>query len=66
MVIGPDPEDQTFLWCVGQGGTGIQTAPGAGQLLADLCLDGSPGVTFDGIELDLDGLSAARFRGPRS
>lgn len=66
MVIGPDPEDPSFLWCVGQGGTGIQTSPGAGQLLADLCLDGAPGATFDGMELDLDGLSAARFRGPTS
>ncbi|MEL6982896.1 MAG: FAD-binding oxidoreductase, partial [Actinomycetota bacterium] len=66
MVIGPDPDDPSFVWCVGQGGTGIQTAPGAGQLLADLCLDGKPGAVFDGIELDLAGLSAARFRGHAS
>lgn len=62
MVIGPDPDESTFVWCVGQGGTGIQTSPGAGQLLADLCLDGRPGPTFDGIELDLPGLAPGRFR----
>ena len=36
MVIGPDPDDPTFHWLVGQGGTGIQTAPAAAKLLADL------------------------------
>ncbi len=64
MVIGPDPDDPGFVWCVGQGGTGIQTSPGAGQLVADLCLDGAPGPTFDGIELDLAGLAPGRFRVP--
>ena len=62
MVIGPDVEHPTFLWCVGQGGTGIQTSPGAGRLLADLAIDGRPGPTFDGVELDLDGLGVARLR----
>ena len=41
MVIGPEPDRPTFHWCVGQGGTGIQSAPGAGQLVADLPLLGS-------------------------
>lgn len=62
MVIGPDPEMPSFVWCVGQGGTGIQTAPAAGQLVADLCLDGAPGSMFDNVELDLAGLTADRFR----
>lgn len=61
MVIGPDPVEPGFVWCVGQGGTGIQTSPGAGQLLADLCLDGVPGPAFDGLTVDLDGLGPARF-----
>jgi glycine/D-amino acid oxidase-like deaminating enzyme len=47
MVIGPDPEVPSFVWCVGQGGTGIQTAPAAGRLLADLTLDGAPSPFFD-------------------
>ncbi len=64
MVIGPDPEHPTFHWCVGQGGTGIQSAPGAGQLLADLLIDGTPGPMFDSLDtpLDLSGLTPERLR----
>ena len=62
MVIGPDPEEPSFVWCVGQGGTGIQTSPAAGQLVADLCLDGAPGSTFEGLAVDLGGLRPDRFR----
>ncbi len=64
MVIGPDPERPTFHWCVGQGGTGIQSAPGAGQLVADLLLDGAPGPSFDSVSglLDIDGLTPGRLR----
>ena len=39
MVIGFDPSAEGFFWLVGQGGTGIQTAPGAGELTASLVLD---------------------------
>lgn len=49
MVIGPDPDEPTFFWLVGQGGTGIQTAPASAELLADLIVNGpSPaGTPFD-------------------
>lgn len=36
LVIGADANDPTFFWSAGQGGYGMQTAPGASQLLADL------------------------------
>lgn len=62
MVIGPDPEHPSFIWCVGQGGTGIQTAPGAGQLVADLLATGTPGSTFGGTGLDLSVILPDRFR----
>lgn len=62
MVIGPDPDRPRFVWCVGQGGTGIQTAPGAGQLTRDLIVDGQPGSAFDRCDLDLDRLLPDRFR----
>ena len=62
MVIGPDPTEPTFFWCVGQGGTGIQTSPGAGQLVADLAISGEPGERFDGTDLDLTKLLPDRFR----
>ncbi len=62
MVIGPDPEVTNFIWCVGQGGTGIQTSPGAGRLVADLVVTGQPGPRFDGLGLDLDALLPDRLR----
>lgn len=66
MAIGPDPAEPTFVWCVGQGGTGIQSSPGAGQLVADLALDGRPGPAFDpsvsgGVTLDPTAFTPARF-----
>ncbi len=42
LVIGPDPDQPRFIWCVGQGGVGIQTSPAAGRLTADLTLGKSP------------------------
>ena len=41
LVLGPDPEMPTFVWCAGQGGYGFQTAPAASQLLSDL-VSGTP------------------------
>lgn len=38
MVIGEDSGSEGFFWLVGQGGTGIQTAPAYGSLLASLVL----------------------------
>ncbi len=62
MVIGPDPDEPSFHWCVGQGGTGIQTSPAAGQLVADLAFDGAPGDFFDGVAIDLTGILPDRLR----
>jgi D-arginine dehydrogenase len=62
MVLGPDPDHPGFVWCVGQGGTGIQTAPGTGRLVADLALDGRPGPTFDHLDLDPAAFLPDRFR----
>ena len=60
MVIGPDPEHASFIWCAGQGGTGIQTAPAAGQLVADYALDGSPSKHLLDFGLDPEALSPSR------
>ena len=63
MVIGPEPGRPAFVWCVGQGGTGIQTAPGAGRLVADLIRRGEPDpLRFASTGLDRAGLSPDRFR----
>lgn len=62
LVIGPEPSDPSFVWLVGQGGIGIQTAPGAAQLVSDLVCHGAPGPAFDDVGLDLAGLVPDRFR----
>ncbi len=45
-VIGWDPDVEGFFWMVGQGGTGIQTSPAAGEAAAAL-------VAGDGLPADL-------------
>ncbi len=62
MVIGPEPGDPSFVWCVGQGGTGIQTAPAAGRLVADLVIHGAPGNSFADVDLDVGALAPDRLR----
>ena len=42
LAFGWDPAAEGFFWCVGQGGYGIQTAPAAGRLVADLVLGRDP------------------------
>jgi len=60
LVIGEEPEAPGFFWLVGQGGTGIQTAPAYGALLASLALGTPipPGLT----KAHPDMISPARFR----
>jgi D-arginine dehydrogenase len=41
-VYGFDPNEPGFFWCAGQGGFGIQTAPAAARLAADLLLGRTP------------------------
>jgi len=43
-VYGFDAAVPGFFWCVGQGGFGIQTAPAAGRLAADLLLGHAPAI----------------------
>jgi len=62
MVIGFDPDQPGFFWLVGQGGTGIQTAPAAGELTAALITSGLPPVTQVEAGLDLAALSPERLR----
>src|SRR3546814_19388255 len=44
-VFGPDREEGRFVWCAGQGGFGIQTAPAiSGLLAAQLGAPAPPGA----------------------
>lgn len=44
LAFGWDRSAEGFFWCVGQGGYGIQTAPAAGRLVADLISGRDPGA----------------------
>jgi D-arginine dehydrogenase len=58
-VYGPDPRLPGFFWFAGQGGYGIQTAPAAARLAAQILL----GLPADGLTegLDRELYLAARF-----
>lgn len=58
LVLGPDPDQPDFIWCAGQGGYGIMTAPAASQLIADLVAGRSPVLDADTVAA----LSPARLR----
>ncbi|WP_019954575.1 NAD(P)/FAD-dependent oxidoreductase [Yoonia vestfoldensis] len=47
LVLGPDPAHPGFIWCAGQGGYGMQSSPGASQLLADLISGNTPAISPD-------------------
>ena len=56
LAFGFEPGSDGFFWCVGQGGYGIQTAPAAGRLVADLVLGRDPGEAASAM------VDPARFR----
>lgn len=55
MVVGEDPIVRGFFWLSGQGGSGIETSPGVGQIAADLILDGRTEL------MDVQPMSPARL-----
>jgi D-arginine dehydrogenase len=58
LAFGWDTAEAGFFWCVGQGGYGIQTAPAAGRLVADLVRGYTPGDAVQAIAA----IDPARFR----
>ncbi len=57
LAIGWDGAAEGFLWCVGQGGYGIQTSPAAGRLVADLVAGRDPGPAAEVLPM----VNPARF-----
>ena len=57
LVLGRSPEDPDFIWCAGQGGYGMQSSPGASQLLADIIGGTTPIIDAESVA----NLSPARF-----
>ena len=58
LVLGPSSQDETFIWCAGQGGYGFATAPAASKLVADL-IAGTPSELPDDV---VTSLSPHRFK----
>ncbi|NRB19881.1 MAG: FAD-binding oxidoreductase [Rhodobacteraceae bacterium] len=58
LVLGPDPDQPSFIWSAAQGGYGFQTAPAASRLVADLVSGRTPELEPEIIAQ----LSPARFR----
>ena len=60
LCFGFAPGVEGFMWCVGQGGYGIQTSPAAGRLVADLVAGRAPDW-LDGAALVLPAIDPKRF-----
>jgi len=58
FAFGFDTAIPNFFWCVGQGGYGIQTAPAAGRLVADMITGRDPGAAG----AIVSAIDPARFR----
>ncbi len=58
FVVGFDPRAEGFFWLAGQGGYGVQTAPGLSAFAAELVLGNTP----DSVDADLvQAIDPARF-----
>ncbi len=62
-VYGPDLEEPSFVWFAGQGGFGIQTAPAAARLGAQIILEHGRDAVTAGI--DAAAYAPARFHSAR-
>ena len=61
-VTGFDPDAEGFFWLVGQGGTGIQTAPAAARYATGMILEGEPPADLSAENVDVALLAPDRFR----
>lgn len=58
-VVGFDEGTEGFVWCAGQGGTGIQTSPAMGEAVASVVCGTAPPVPLAGL---MEELSPRRLR----
>jgi D-arginine dehydrogenase len=49
LMVGADPHAPSFLWCAGQGGFGIQTAPAVARTVAAIAAGTPPPVSADAL-----------------
>ncbi len=64
LVIGFDPDADGFFWLAGQGGYGIQTAPAAALMAANLLLDQQLCESLVGAGVDASRMAPQRLRRP--
>ncbi|MCX5590124.1 NAD(P)/FAD-dependent oxidoreductase [Alcaligenes endophyticus] len=62
FVIGWDPQLSGFFWLAGQGGYGIQTAPGASLLAANILLEQELDPVLVQEQVEPDALTPKRFQ----
>ena len=60
-VIGPDPDEPSFIWLAGQGGNGVMGAPAAAELAAALATGSTIPDHLGRCGIDLESVSPARF-----
>jgi D-arginine dehydrogenase len=60
-VIGPDPDEPSFVWLAGQGGNGVMGAPAAAQLAAVLATGSNLPEFIETYRLELKGITPARM-----
>lgn len=60
-VIGPDPDEPSFIWLAGQGGNGVMGAPAAAEVVAALAAGASIPERILNYGVDLGSFSPVRF-----
>lgn len=65
LVIGEDPDVGGFFWLVGLGGTGVQTSPAYGAVLASLASETDLPAALDAAGVDPERTAPGRLRRQR-
>lgn len=62
LVVGTDPEDDSFVWCAGLGGVGFQTSPAVAMCVMSLIQTGDVPAQLSSEGVTTETLSPGRFR----
>jgi D-arginine dehydrogenase len=60
-VIGPDPDEPSFVWLAGQGGNGVMGAPAAARLAAGLATGSNLPEFIETYGIELEDITPARL-----
>jgi D-arginine dehydrogenase len=59
--VGFDPQAKGFFWLAGQGGYGVQSAPGMAQLARHLLLQTPLPLNYERLQESIEAVSPARL-----